>query len=159
MNHSNDPNQYHKIILETLEKVGLIGIAMATVWAVSYDVALIIDHGRVTLADLLLMFIYLEVLAMVSHYFASGQLPIRFPLYIAIVALARYLILDMKSMDDWRIAATAFAILILAFSVLVIRYGHVKYPYNEFSRSRTRRKGDRTPKRTGISEKNIEQTK
>lgn len=156
MNSSNDPNQYHKIILETLEKIGLIGIAMATVWAISYDVTLIIDHGRVTLADLLLMFIYLEVLAMVSHYFASGQLPIRFPLYIAIVALARYLILDMKSMDDWRIAATAFAILILAFSVLVIRYGHVKYPYSEFSRSRNRRKGDRIPKRATASEKTIE---
>lgn len=156
MNPPNGSNQYHKIILETLEKIGLIGIAMATVWAVSYDVALMFERGRVTLADLLLMFIYLEVLAMVSHYFASGQLPIRFPLYIAIVALARYLILDMKSMDDWRIAGIAFAILILAFAVLVIRYGHVKYPYKEFSRSRTRRVGDRIPKRATASEESGE---
>ena len=152
MSLQNNQNQYHKIILETLEKIGLIGIALATVWAASYDVALMIEHGRVTLSDLLLMFIYLEVLAMVSHYFESGQLPIRFPLYIAIVALARYLILDMKSMEDWRIAAVAIAILILAFSVLVIRYGHIKFPYNEFSRSRSRRKGDRIPKRTTNTE-------
>jgi len=157
MNPSNGSNQYHKIILETLEKIGLIGIAMATVWAVSYDVALMFERGRVTLADLLLMFIYLEVLAMINHYFASGQLPIRFPLYIAIVALARYLILDMKSLDDWRIVGIAFAILILAFSVLVIRYGHIKYPYMEFTRSRSRRIGDRILKRAAATEKSTKQ--
>lgn len=136
-------NNYHKIILRTLEKLGLVGIAFATVWAAAYDVAGMIEIGRITLGDLLLMFIYLEVLAMVGHYFESGQLPIRFPLYIAIVALARYLILDMKSMDDWRITATAVAILILAFAVLVIRFGHVKYPYKEFLRTQDRRKDDK----------------
>jgi protein PsiE len=61
----------------------------------------------VTLADLLLFFIYLEVLAMVAIYLESGKLPVRMPLYIAIVALARYMILDMKSLDTWRMLGVA----------------------------------------------------
>jgi hypothetical protein len=61
----------------------------------------------VALADLLLMFLYLEVLAMIGQYFKSGQLPVRFPLYIGMVALARYLILDLKEMSEWRMLAVA----------------------------------------------------
>ena len=75
------------------------------------------------------MFIYLEVFAMVSIYLESGKLPVRMPLYIAIVALARYLILDMKGMDTWKMMGIAGAALILAFTILVSRYGHLKYPY------------------------------
>ena len=123
------------IILITLERLGLIGIALATVIAASADIAIMFDNGRVTLADLLLMFIYLEVLAMVGHYFESRQLPVRFPLYIGIVALARYLILDMKHLDDWRIVAISGAILILAIAVLALRYGHARYPYNRKRRT------------------------
>ncbi|MDH5228773.1 MAG: phosphate-starvation-inducible PsiE family protein [Gammaproteobacteria bacterium] len=132
MSNQNTPSpEYHKIILNSLETFGLFAIAFATVLAASSDVAIMVEKGRVTLADLLLMFIYLEVLAMVGHYFESGQLPVRFPLYIAIVALARYLILDIKAMDEWRILAVSGAILFIAFSVLVIRFGHVRFPYKE----------------------------
>lgn len=88
-----------------------------------------IAASRVTLADLLLMFIYLEVLAMVSIYLDSGKLPVRMPLYISIVALARYLILDMKEMETWRVVGVAVAALILAITVLVIRFGHIRLPY------------------------------
>jgi len=65
------------------------------------------EARTVTLADLLLLFIYLEVLAMVKIYLASGKSPVRMPLYIAIVALARYMILDMKSLDMWRTLGVA----------------------------------------------------
>jgi protein PsiE len=83
----------------------------------------------VTLADLLLMFLYLEVLAMISQYVNTGQLPVRFPLYIAIVAMARYVILDIKELTELRMLAVAAAILLLTLAVLVIRYGHTKFPY------------------------------
>jgi protein PsiE len=86
---------------------------------------------RVQLADLLLMFLYLEVLAMIGQYFKSGQLPVRFPMYIAMVALARYLILDIKEMSEWRMLAVAAAIFLLTLGVLAIRYGHVRFPYRE----------------------------
>ena len=85
----------------------------------------------VTLADLLLLFIYLEVLAMVAMYLDSGKLPVRMPLYIAIVALARYMILDMKSLDTWRMLGIAGAVLLISLAILAIRYGHTRYPYSK----------------------------
>lgn len=90
-----------------------------------------IGAGRVTLADLLLMFLYLEVLAMIGQYFNSGQLPVRFPLYIAMVAMARYVILDLKELTEWRMLAVAASILLLTIAVLVIRYGHTRFPYHD----------------------------
>lgn len=112
-----------------LEDLGLAVIAIATVISIALEVMTMIQARTVTLADLLLLFIYLEVLAMIGIYLKSGKLPVRMPLYIAIVALARYLILDMKDMDSWRIIAVAGAALILGLAVLVIRYGHMRYPY------------------------------
>ena len=104
-------------------------IAIATMVALGIEVMNMIEARTVTLADLLLMFIYLEVFAMVSIYLESGKLPVRMPLYIAIVALARYLILDMKGMDPWKMMAIAGAALILGITILIIRYGHAKLPY------------------------------
>ena len=117
--------------LDLVEYAGLLAIAFATTFAMVEEVVAMIGHGRVTLADLLLMFLYLEVLAMIGQYFKSGQLPVRFPMYIAMVALARYLILDIKEMTEWRMLAVAFAIFLLTLGVLVIRYGHVRFPYRE----------------------------
>jgi protein PsiE len=115
--------------LTVMENIGLLVIAVATVIAAGQEVLGMIAAGRVTLADLLLLFIYLEIFTMVGLYFESGELPVRMPLYIGMVALARYLILDMKGMDAWRMLAVAAAILLLALAVLVIRYGHVRFPY------------------------------
>lgn len=119
--------------LDVIQEIGLILVAFATVIAFGVEVMLMVDNRTVTLADLLLLFIYLEVLAMVAIYLKSGKLPIRIPLYIAIVALARYMILDMKAMDSWRMLAVAGAALILAIAILLIRYGHVRYPYESDS--------------------------
>ena len=117
--------------LDIAQNIGLILVAIATVIAFGIEVKVMIDNRSVTLADLLLLFIYLEVLAMVAIYLKSGKLPIRIPLYIAIVALARYMILDMKDMDTWRMLAVAGAALIMAITILVIRYGHIRYPYEK----------------------------
>ncbi|MBF0469856.1 MAG: phosphate-starvation-inducible PsiE family protein [Gammaproteobacteria bacterium] len=112
-----------------IEDLGLIIIAIATVIAVGFEIMHMVRLQEVTLADLLLLFIYLEVLAMVGVYLESGKLPIRMPLYIAIVALARYLILDVKNMDTLRMVGVAGATLLIAVTVLAIRYGHTRYPY------------------------------
>jgi protein PsiE len=123
--------------LGAVETIGLVIITLATVVAGISEVRTMVVAGGVTLADLLLLFLYLEILAMVGVYFQSGQLPVRFPIYIAIVALARYLVLDMKSLDVWRMLGVAASMLLLAVAVLVIRYGHVRYPYNEHLQDRT----------------------
>jgi len=118
-------------VLGMIEAVGLVIITLATLVAGVVEVRIMIDAGTVTLADLLLLFLYLEILAMVGVYFQSGQLPVRFPIYIAIVALSRYLVLDMKSLDVWKMMGVTASILLLAAAVLVIRYGHSRFPYNE----------------------------
>lgn len=120
----------HKVIV-WLEIVGLLVIAVATVIAVGSELVAMFKAGAVTLADLLMLFIYLEVLAMVAIYLDSGKLPVRIPLYIAIVALARYMILDMKNIDTIHLLSIAGATLIVAITVLVIRYGHNKLPYED----------------------------
>ncbi|MCQ3923736.1 MAG: phosphate-starvation-inducible E [Rhodocyclaceae bacterium] len=124
--------------LDIVELAGLLIIAFATTVAIWQEAATMIEARRVTLADLLLMFLYLEVLAMIGQYFRSGHIPVRYPLYIAMVALARYLILDIKELTELRVMATAGAILLLTLAVLAIRYGHVKFPYREDQASKDR---------------------
>ena len=125
----NNINQLGNQAIKIAETIGLLIIAISTVIAVGIEVKVMIDAKTVTLADLLLLFIYMEVLTMVGMYMNSGKLPVRMPLYIAIVALARYMILDMKNMDHWEMLAVSGAILIIAIAVLVHRFGHIKYPY------------------------------
>jgi len=116
-------------LLSFVENIGLLVIAIATVIAMFGEVMSMVRAQNVTLADLLLMFLYMEVLAMVGLHYSTGKMPVRFPLYIGMIALARYLILDMKEMEDWRMLAVAGAILLLTVAVFLIRFGHVKYPY------------------------------
>jgi protein PsiE len=123
--------RFNHSALNLLEHVGLGIIAIATVFAAAGEVKIMLDAGAVTLPDLLLMFLYLEVLSMVSVYYRQGKLPIRFPLYIGMIALARYLIIDMKNISELRMLVIAGAILLLAFAVLVVRYGHTRLPYEE----------------------------
>ena len=137
--------EINKKALSVVENAGLLVIAIATVFAMFAETMIMIRAMQVTLTDLLLLFLYLEVLAMVGLYYTSGRLPVRFPLYIGMVALARYLILDMKSMDDWRMLAVTGSILLLTLAVFLIRYGHVQYPYpgdDTFEQRRAERNKD-----------------
>ncbi len=120
---------FNQKLLQLAEHIGLLVIAIATVIAMGSEVASMVREARVALSDLLLLFLFLEVLAMVGAYYRSGKLPVRFPLYIGMVALARYLVLDIKGMEDWRMLAVTGSILLLTIAVLVIRIGHVRYPY------------------------------
>jgi protein PsiE len=124
-------NQFLSNAISLTEYLGLIIIFLATVFAAGQEVMVMITHQKVGLGDLLLMFLYLEVLAMVSVYLKSGKLPIRFPIYIAIVALARFLILEMKELSEWQMLAVAVTIMLLTASVLLMRFGSTKLPYKE----------------------------
>lgn len=125
-----------KKLLHGVEFILLIIITLATIVAVSHEVYLILEQMKVQIADLLLLFIYLEIITMVIVYLESGEVPVRMPLYIGMVALARYLILDMKSMDTWQMLAISASILLISLAVLVIRFGHVKYPYEKAKKGR-----------------------
>jgi len=119
-------------VLHTLNIVewgGLLLISIATVVAIGQETWEMVLARKVLLQDILLLFIYLEILTMVGLYFKSGKLPLRYPIYIAMVAIARYIIIGMKQLDGWTILAFAGAILVLALAVVAIRYGHTRLPY------------------------------
>ncbi len=116
-------------VARLVEDAGLSIILLATLVAGGIEIRHMWVQQNVMLTDLLLMFIYVETVTMVKIYWESGKLPVRMPLYIAIVAIARYLIIDVKDMDALRVIAVASSILVIAVAVLVVRYGHVKLPY------------------------------
>jgi len=109
-------------ILEYLEWLGLLIITLVTLVAVEQEVHAMLVRTKVQLEDILLLFIFLEILTMVGLYFTSGKLPIRYPLYIAIVAIARYITIGMKQMQGITIITLSSAILILVIAVFIIRY-------------------------------------
>ena len=125
----NSIQMFNQKLLLIAEHIGLMVIAIATVVAMASEVSAMVHAVKVSLSDLLLLFLYLEVLAMVGAYYRSGKLPVRYPLYIGMVALARYLVLDIKVMEDWRMLAVTGSILLLTVAVLLVRIGHVRYPY------------------------------
>ena len=130
--------KYVKPLLEVVENVGLIVILVATMVAGALEVGKMIRAGTVTLADLLMLFLYLEVLAMIGWYYTRGTLPVRFPLYIAMIALARFIIIDFKEMEVSELVMICGGIVLLAIAVLVIRFGHLKYPYPSLDVSKHR---------------------
>ena len=83
----------------------------------------------VKLTDILLMFIYLEVLAMIQQFVVNGKIPVRYPVYIAMMAIARYITLGMKELDAVLIVWLSVAAFILAAATLLIRVGHHYWPY------------------------------
>ncbi|NBB92880.1 MAG: phosphate-starvation-inducible E [Gammaproteobacteria bacterium] len=111
--------------------IGLWIVLIATIIAASLEIWKMIEARTITLTDILLLFIYLEVITMVDVYWRTGRLPVRMPLYIAMVAMARYIILEAAHLGPWHVVGLSGAILILAISVLVVRYGHLKLPYPE----------------------------
>jgi len=118
-------------LVKGLELFGLIVILGATLVAGGQAIWEMILARGVDLADLLLLFLYLEVLAMIGAYLHTGRLPIRYPIYIGIIALARFLVLEVKDLDAWKMLAVGVTMLILAVTVLALRYGHLKMPYPE----------------------------
>lgn len=117
-------------IVRLLEDLGLVIVLIATLVAGALEVNFMWQERQVRLTDLLLLFIYIEVITMVKVYWESGKLPVRMPLYIAMVALARYLIIDIKDMDEFRSLSVSISILVLALAVLAVRWGHVRLPYD-----------------------------
>ncbi|MDG2473717.1 MAG: phosphate-starvation-inducible PsiE family protein [Paracoccaceae bacterium] len=108
-------------IIKIIEKVLLAIIAIATIFATFQEILTLIETRRVQLADLLLLFIYTEVLGMVGVFYKSNRIPITLPLFIAITALSRMIILQGKGSDPQNLIYESAAVLLLAISCLIIR--------------------------------------
>lgn len=119
------------LLVEGFHIVGLFVIGAAILWASWAEVFHIIKEGGPRIKDILLLFIYLELGAMVGIYFKTKHLPVRFLIYIAITALTRVLAVDIKTMEDQHILSLTGAIMLLSLAVLAIRYGSSRYPTTE----------------------------
>ena len=109
-------------IRDRIQLVALVIILVSTVIAFGQEMYQMILVQRVTLADLLLLFLYLEVLAMVRVFWESQSIQITLPLFIAITALARFIILQGKSLNPEILLYEAGAIVLIALAIVILRF-------------------------------------
>ena len=111
-------------IAKNLQLVLMVIILISTVIAVGIEINKMFLVQSITLADLLLMFLYLEVLAMVRVFWDQQSISITLPLLIAITALARFIILQGKEMDPTALVYEAVAIVLIAGAIVILRLRH-----------------------------------
>ena len=111
-------------ITKNLQLILLSIILLSTVIAVGIEIKTMFINQSVTLADLLLMFLYLEVLAMVRVFWDQQSISITLPLLIAITALSRFIILQGKEMDPAGLVYEAVAIVLIAGAIVILRLRH-----------------------------------
>ena len=108
------------------EKTILVLIAFFTIFGVGTEMQKVFETGTVALTDLLLMFIYAEVLGMVAGFYKSRKIPITIPIFIAITALCRLIILQGKGVGAVDLIYESGAVVLLALAALVIRWNLIK---------------------------------
>ena len=123
-------------VIKFIEKSLLTIIALLTIVATIQEIIKIYDYGTINLADLLLLFIYTEVLGMIGVFYTSNRIPITLPLFIAMTAISRLIILQGKGMDASTLLYEAGAILIIALACLAVRYRPSRSYRPEVSASR-----------------------
>ena len=123
-------------IITMMEKSLLVIIAFLTTYAVIYEILSVVSTRAVTLTDLLLLFIYAEVLGMVAAFYKFRKIPITVPIFIAITALCRLIILQGKGINTIDLLYESGAILLLAIAALIIRWNllNLKRPKDDADR-------------------------
>ncbi|MFH7765848.1 phosphate-starvation-inducible protein PsiE [Acinetobacter sp. BSP-28] len=124
-------DRFGNIAVESFHYIALFIIGCMVIWSAGHTVFEILTIKQfATIDDILLLFIYLELGAMVGIYFKTNHMPVRFLIYIAITALTRLLISDIQHdhKADMDLVIITGSILILAFSILVVRYASWTYP-------------------------------
>ena len=108
------------VVLDLIERGFLVLVAAMTLIATGVEVSTMIGRGSVNLGDILLMFLYAEVIAMVAVFYTGTGLPFVYPIFIAITALSRLIVLQGNEMDPQNIVLEASAILLLAVAAVVL---------------------------------------
>jgi len=111
---------------ELLEKVVLSVLIVCTIIAIGMEIQGMIAVYKVTLADILLLFIYIEIIGMIKEYWVSKMIRMSYPLFIAMTALARMIIMQRKDVDPSAYVYESVAILILAIAIVVLRVRHME---------------------------------
>ena len=111
---------------EMLEKAVLSILIVCTVIAIGMEIQAMIVNLKVTLADILLLFIYIEIIGMIKEYWVSKVIRMSYPLFIAMTALARLIIMGRKDVEPSAYVYESVAILILAIAIVVLRVRHME---------------------------------
>jgi protein PsiE len=111
---------------ELLEKLVLSVLIVCTIIAIVLEIQGMIAIYKVTLADILLLFIYIEIIGMIKEYWVSKMIRMSYPLFIAMTALARMIIMQRKDVDPSAYVYESVAILILAIAIVVLRVRHME---------------------------------
>jgi len=114
-------------LFEVFHLLGLFVVGASILWASWAEVINIIQAGGPKIKDVLLLFIYLELGAMVGIYFKTKRMPVRFLIYIAITALTRVLAIDVKTMESEHMMMLTVSILVLSLAVLVLKISSAKF--------------------------------
>ena len=125
-------DQLGDVLIEAFHIVGLFVIGATIVWSAIGEYLIIMQHesGFASLQDILLLFIYLELGAMTGIYFKTHRLPVIFLIFIAITAITRFMVIDMKALmstDKYNLLSMVVSILILTISAGVLRFSEKKY--------------------------------
>jgi protein PsiE len=123
-------NAVGNTLVDAFHYLALFAIGAAIVWSAVAAFLAMTATGHASIDDVLLLFIYLELGAMVGIYFKTNHMPVRFLIYVAITALTRMMIADIQHNHQPGIGIlyASGAILLLALAALVIRYGSYRYP-------------------------------
>ena len=113
--------------IRNIQLTAVLFVLASTIVAFLLEVKEMYDNKNIELADLLLMFIYIEVIGLVKSYWETRSVRITYPLVIAITALARFIILQDKDGDPSNLIYISIAILIVAVATVVIRFRNSKY--------------------------------
>lgn len=123
-------NSLGNLAVESFHYLALFAIGAVTVFAGISTIIEMVGQAKISVDDILLLFIYLELLAMTGIYFKTNHMPLRFLLYIGVTALIRLLISDIshhKAPDSGILYVTG-GVLLLAFSILVVRFASARFP-------------------------------
>ncbi len=122
----NRIQQVGDLMVDGFHYAALFVIGATVIWSAVYEYLHIMAKGHAELKDILLLFIYLELGAMVGIYFKTHRLPVQFLIYVAITALARHLVIDVQQVSDsfhlYLLMSITAAILVLSLAVLVLSY-------------------------------------
>ena len=110
---------------EYLEKIILIVLLICTIIAIMQEINVMILERNITLADILLLFIYIEVIGMIKEYWVSQVIRMSYPIFIAITALARLIILQRKDIEPVTLIYESLSILVLSLAIVVLRVRHM----------------------------------
>jgi len=118
------------MLVQIFHTLALFAIGAAVVWGAGNTYWTMFKTQHFSIEDILLLFIYLELAAMVGIYFKTSKMPVRFLIYIAITAITRVMIgmLSHTHKADIDIVIASGAILILTIATLVLRYGTYNMP-------------------------------